>query len=226
VLSACKVEAERCVFACRLAPSICSTIVWQSRNGSAAAHLGLGARKEASDTGSDCRYLNSNESAVGLHPASIQQHFLLYGVSSSHPLSVFTKQRRWHNSSNPHACVPALLHSPASCRMCKPHAKSRHKPATSTPVFRGRRSGEGEEASGWKTQVCLWCLNPALAFWEVKEKASSVVLTSGTLAPLESFASEVRLHACARVIPGPPGVLCLRGAPPCLCSRDCVRVGP
>ena len=55
---------------------------------------------------------------------------------------------------------------------------------------RGRRSVEGEEVSGWKTQVCLWCLNPAVAFWEVKEKARSVVLTSGTLAPLESFASE------------------------------------
>ena len=43
-------------------------------------------------------------------------------------------------------------------------------------------------------QMCLWCLNPAVAFWEVHHKARSVVLTSGTLSPLDSFASEVRPH--------------------------------
>ena len=49
------------------------------------------------------------------------------------------------------------------------------------------------EVSGWRLQMCLWCLNPAVAFWEVNHKARSVILTSGTLAPLDSFASEVAL---------------------------------
>lgn len=40
--------------------------------------------------------------------------------------------------------------------------------------------------------MCIWCLNPAIAFSEVNQKASSIVLTSGTLSPLDSFASEVR----------------------------------
>lgn len=42
------------------------------------------------------------------------------------------------------------------------------------------------------TNLCLWALNPALAFREVTAAARCVVLTSGTLAPMESFASEVR----------------------------------
>ena len=53
------------------------------------------------------------------------------------------------------------------------------------------RTGEGE-AGAWVTNLCLWALNPALAFREVTAAARCVVLTSGTLAPMESFASEVR----------------------------------
>uniref|UniRef100_UPI00358E39C6 Fanconi anemia group J protein homolog n=1 Tax=Myxine glutinosa TaxID=7769 RepID=UPI00358E39C6 len=37
----------------------------------------------------------------------------------------------------------------------------------------------------------LWCLNPAVAFSEIAEIAHCVVLSSGTLAPLTSFASEL-----------------------------------
>uniref|UniRef100_A0A8C4QP73 Helicase ATP-binding domain-containing protein n=1 Tax=Eptatretus burgeri TaxID=7764 RepID=A0A8C4QP73_EPTBU len=37
----------------------------------------------------------------------------------------------------------------------------------------------------------LWCLNPAVAFSEIAESAHCVVLSSGTLAPLTSFASEL-----------------------------------
>jgi Rad3-related DNA helicase len=54
-----------------------------------------------------------------------------------------------------------------------------------------RRSAEAE-AGGWTTQLCLWALNPALAFQEVAAAARCVVLTSGTLAPMASFASEAR----------------------------------
>ena len=42
----------------------------------------------------------------------------------------------------------------------------------------------------WRVQLCLWCMSPAVAFRELQEQAHSVVLTSGTLAPLDSVASE------------------------------------
>lgn len=39
--------------------------------------------------------------------------------------------------------------------------------------------------------MSLWCLNPAVAFRQVAGPCHSVILTSGTLAPLDSFASEL-----------------------------------
>ncbi|KAL0027241.1 hypothetical protein WJX77_006278 [Trebouxia sp. C0004] len=59
---------------------------------------------------------------------------------------------------------------------------------------RGRRSVEDDDersVSGWVVQLCLWSLNPAVAFKELTDKARCVVLTSGTLAPTDSFASEL-----------------------------------
>lgn len=50
---------------------------------------------------------------------------------------------------------------------------------------------EGVSVSGWAVQLCLWSLNPAVAFKELTDKACCVILTSGTLAPTDSFASEV-----------------------------------
>ena len=46
-----------------------------------------------------------------------------------------------------------------------------------------------DEAS--ETTLSLWAMNPALAFGDVTRAARCVVLTSGTLAPLDSFASEL-----------------------------------
>ena len=40
-------------------------------------------------------------------------------------------------------------------------------------------------------QLSLWCLNPACIFREIGEQARSVILTSGTLSPMTSFASEL-----------------------------------
>ena len=48
-------------------------------------------------------------------------------------------------------------------------------------------------------QLCLWSLNPAVAFKELTDKARCVVLTSGTLAPTDSFASEVGLQPVVAV---------------------------
>ncbi|PNW78438.1 hypothetical protein CHLRE_09g397350v5 [Chlamydomonas reinhardtii] len=44
---------------------------------------------------------------------------------------------------------------------------------------------------GAAVSLSLWCFNPAVAFRHLADKAHSVVLTSGTLAPLDSFASEL-----------------------------------
>ena len=55
-----------------------------------------------------------------------------------------------------------------------------------------REDDEEDEVAGWALQFCLWCLNPAVAFHSIAAAARSIILTSGTLSPLESFASEVR----------------------------------
>ncbi len=55
-----------------------------------------------------------------------------------------------------------------------------------------RRVDDENSASSWVVQLCLWSMNPAVAFRGVSEAARCVVLTSGTLAPMDTFASEVR----------------------------------
>ncbi|RYG54973.1 hypothetical protein EON66_06390, partial [archaeon] len=40
-------------------------------------------------------------------------------------------------------------------------------------------------------KLCLWCASPAVVFREVESMAHSVILTSGTLSPMESFAGEL-----------------------------------
>ncbi|KAJ0966761.1 hypothetical protein J5N97_023678 [Dioscorea zingiberensis] len=56
----------------------------------------------------------------------------------------------------------------------------------------------GSAASGWTCLVSLWCLNPATVFREIADLSLSVILTSGTLSPMGSFASElgVQFEAC------------------------------
>jgi len=44
---------------------------------------------------------------------------------------------------------------------------------------------------GFKVTLSLWCLNPSIAFKQVSSKSHSVILTSGTLSPLDSFSSEL-----------------------------------
>ncbi len=45
--------------------------------------------------------------------------------------------------------------------------------------------------AGWSVEWHLWCMNPAVAFGDLAHATRSIVLTSGTLAPLDSFASEL-----------------------------------
>ena len=49
----------------------------------------------------------------------------------------------------------------------------------------------GGRDGGATVQMCLWCLNPALAFNAMADPAHAIILTSGTLAPMATFASEV-----------------------------------
>ncbi|XP_007018074.2 PREDICTED: Fanconi anemia group J protein isoform X1 [Theobroma cacao] len=51
---------------------------------------------------------------------------------------------------------------------------------------------DGENAFGnWTCSLSLWCLNPAVVFRDIAELSLSVILTSGTLSPMNSFSSEL-----------------------------------
>ncbi|ORY98222.1 helicase C-terminal domain-domain-containing protein [Syncephalastrum racemosum] len=45
--------------------------------------------------------------------------------------------------------------------------------------------------SQWTYKVAFWCLNPGIIFRDISEAAHSVILTSGTLSPMNTFASEL-----------------------------------
>ena len=49
----------------------------------------------------------------------------------------------------------------------------------------------GRASSTMVYRVSWWCLNPAVAFRPLSASAHSVLLTSGTLAPLDSFSAEL-----------------------------------
>lgn len=66
-------------------------------------------------------------------------------------------------------------------------------------VSKKRRS---EAAGGWHTKsspgsnswthtLSFWCLNPAVAMSDIKDKVHSLIVASGTLSPMESFESEL-----------------------------------
>ncbi|KAL9238088.1 hypothetical protein vseg_012561 [Gypsophila vaccaria] len=44
---------------------------------------------------------------------------------------------------------------------------------------------------GWTLSFSLWCLNPGVIFKGISELSMSVILTSGTLSPMNSFSSEL-----------------------------------
>jgi Fanconi anemia group J protein len=67
------------------------------------------------------------------------------------------------------------------------------------PCRKGKDEGDDGDTSflpGFAFKFALWCLNPAVAFKPMAATAHSVVLTSGTLAPLDGFASEVSWVGC------------------------------
>lgn len=72
------------------------------------------------------------------------------------------------------------------------HLPVRQQPLLLLPCRAAAGDDDPSYLPGFAFKACLWCLNPAVAFRPVAQTAHSVVLTSGTLSPLEGFASEVR----------------------------------
>ncbi|XP_077168830.1 Fanconi anemia group J protein isoform X2 [Paroedura picta] len=73
-----------------------------------------------------------------------------------------------------------------------------------TYVWGTQRTVDPEDANGFFAPVkrkarhkaavqtlSFWCLNPAVAFSDVSDNVRSIVLTSGTLSPMDSFSSEL-----------------------------------
>ena len=51
-------------------------------------------------------------------------------------------------------------------------------------------AGGGGGSAQWY-RFCLWCMNPAVSFTSLADAARTVILASGTLSPLDSFATEL-----------------------------------
>eukprot|EP00752_Nemacystus_decipiens_P006081 g5489.t1 len=56
---------------------------------------------------------------------------------------------------------------------------------------RGRNRGGAGSITAMETYLCFWCLSASTCFSEIDKQAHSIVLTSGTLSPLDSFAGEL-----------------------------------
>nr|GMC88611.1 Fanconi anemia group J protein homolog [Ipomoea batatas] len=56
---------------------------------------------------------------------------------------------------------------------------------------RHRKRVAGSAGNDWTHTFSLWCLNPAVVFREIADRSLSVILTSGTLSPMNSFSSEL-----------------------------------
>ncbi|KAF4368255.1 hypothetical protein F8388_007259 [Cannabis sativa] len=52
----------------------------------------------------------------------------------------------------------------------------------------------GKALGDWTYTLSLWCLNPAVVFRDITDLSLSVILTSGTLSPMNSFSSELGLQ--------------------------------
>eukprot|EP00871_Galdieria_phlegrea_P000853 jgi/Galph1/1769/GphlegSOOS_G436.1 len=50
------------------------------------------------------------------------------------------------------------------------------------------------KSTSWSIRLCLWCLDPAVSFSFLKQHSRCIILTSGTLTPMDSFSSELGIH--------------------------------
>ncbi|GLT58833.1 hypothetical protein SLA2020_316950 [Shorea laevis] len=53
-------------------------------------------------------------------------------------------------------------------------------------------------SSNWTCSLSLWCMNPSVVFRDIADLSLSIILTSGTLSPMNSFSSElgVQFETC------------------------------
>jgi Fanconi anemia group J protein len=84
-----------------------------------------------------------------------------------------------------HSVVPAFSSCIRTVDMILLVAGYAHESASDYAISMQRKSSEAE------CVVNLWCLNPAVAFKDLREQCRSVVLVSGTLSPMDSFSSEL-----------------------------------
>ncbi|KAL0140560.1 hypothetical protein V8B55DRAFT_1447814 [Mucor lusitanicus] len=73
------------------------------------------------------------------------------------------------------------------------------KRATANPNNRRRRFRDPAKQSLWVHKIAFWCLNPAIIFSDMCKDTRSVILTSGTLSPLNTFASELGVPFTGRL---------------------------
>ncbi|XP_019094422.1 PREDICTED: Fanconi anemia group J protein homolog [Camelina sativa] len=56
-----------------------------------------------------------------------------------------------------------------------------------------RSARRGTRDTGWTHTFSLWCMNPSVVFKDLADLSLSIILTSGTLSPMNSFSSELGL---------------------------------
>ncbi|CAN0927431.1 Fanconi anemia group J protein homolog [Linum grandiflorum] len=61
-------------------------------------------------------------------------------------------------------------------------------------VQRKVKKDSKNDVGGWTHIFSLWCLNPAVVFKDIAQLSLSVILTSGTLSPTNSFSSELGVN--------------------------------
>ncbi|KAG0741654.1 hypothetical protein G6F23_007418 [Rhizopus arrhizus] len=58
-------------------------------------------------------------------------------------------------------------------------------------VAHRKKNVKSIQDSLWSYKISFWCLNPGIIFQDMCAETKSVILTSGTLSPMETFASEL-----------------------------------
>ncbi|KAJ0265492.1 hypothetical protein HA466_0017680 [Hirschfeldia incana] len=53
---------------------------------------------------------------------------------------------------------------------------------------------KGDSSGKWTHTLSLWCMNPSVVFKAIVDLSSSIILTSGTLSPMDSFSSELGMQ--------------------------------
>jgi Rad3-related DNA helicase len=82
--------------------------------------------------------------------------------------------------------------------------KSRHTGRSKRSGWQGH-GGQGARRGGQvekKREFKFWCLNPGVIFRPLSSTTRSVILTSGTLSPMDSFASELQTHFAVQLEAG------------------------